>query len=205
MNPPIFCIRQNTVIGDKLGLAKKDSSWNSFAREIAKDECWFSHLDGVRNLAELRTRIFERITAYRSYLNFNSDELEDGIVKTKTIIGVPVSRFVQALRSCGACNENIEFLIRIDQYEELFHLEGVLGHLGLQKPLRGMLTAFNQTKPPTAFTADSIYFVYRKDYSGAHLVLVDSEGCVLFSHAYAYAYADIKAWMRGEVEGEQKI
>ena len=65
------------------------------------------------------------------------------------------------------------------------------------------LAAFNRTKPLTAFTADSIYFVYRKDYSGAHLVLVDSEGCVLFSHAYAYA--DIKAWMRGEVEGEQKI
>ena len=124
------------------------SLWNEFALKLAHDDCWFGHLEGIRDWSSLQEAIRKRITSYRAYFNFNRDEIGDAITNTKTTIGDPISATVDLLRSTEICAQDTEFLIRIDQYEELFYLDGTLRHLGLQDIFRGRIDKALATRDP---------------------------------------------------------
>jgi hypothetical protein len=98
---------------------------DKFAIELAKEECWFNYFKGVSSYNDLTARIAKRMIAYRSFFNFNIDELPEEILTTKTVVGEPLSTMSKKLRSCSIISKQTDIFISIDQYEELYYLEGV--------------------------------------------------------------------------------
>lgn len=103
---------------DALGL-------DDFAKILACDDCWFGALVGVETLVELKTKILERISTYRRYINLNIDDLPKSIVETKTVVGDPILKTVDALRNAKVIEDKTKIFVRIDQYEQLTTLNVV--------------------------------------------------------------------------------
>lgn len=104
-----------------VGINIGDRLRDEFAVGVAADPCWFGYLDGIRTFAELQQRVRERIVIYRKYINLNleSDELPLSISETKTVIGDPIARLAEALRTHRILAPDVQVFIRIDQYEQL--------------------------------------------------------------------------------------
>ena len=92
-----------------------------FTQAIAAEDCWFGALEGVQSMEELKTRISERVGFYRRWVNGNLPEREppEGIRRSKTNIGEPISRTADCLRQCGMIAVEVPVLIRVDQIEEM--------------------------------------------------------------------------------------
>ena len=135
-------------IADQIGILREPLLWDLFARDLAKEDCWFGYLEAVSGIDELRNRIRNRLIEYISFLNFNREKLSEGIIRTKTSIGSPISAVTRALRETEICPRHTEFYITIDQYEELFQLEGTLAHLGIQGVLRGTINKALAARDP---------------------------------------------------------
>lgn len=111
---------------NEIGLKGSYERLDDFARKLSTDDCWFGALDGIDDLNSLKSKISERIANYRRYLNINVDELPLSITETKTVIGDPILKAVDALRQTDVIDEKTKIFVRIDQYEQLTTLN-VLG------------------------------------------------------------------------------
>ncbi len=105
-----------------LGLNIKVDLLNQFAQTISQKNCWLGGLGSVSSYQELREKIDSRITAYRDFLNFNS-ELSEDIQLSKTSPGEPISVVTDELKEFGVIPEELPIFIRIDQFEDLMGLE----------------------------------------------------------------------------------
>lgn len=105
------------------------SRLDDFASEIACDDCWFGYMNGCRDFTSLRSRIVERLTAYRRFHQYNGD-LPLQISESKTGIGEPLSRAVDALRGASVIGESTPFFVRIDQIERLYRSDVLRPNLG---------------------------------------------------------------------------
>lgn len=103
-----------------------------FASGLARADCWSGALSGVDDFAALNTCLSARIRTYRDFLNYNVAELPAAVVRTKTSAGEPLAVAAEALRGSGVVAANVEFFVRIDQYEELSRLEDWQGVSGLK-------------------------------------------------------------------------
>jgi len=110
----------------EIGLRGDRANLDDFARKLSNDDCWFGALTGVDGLDSLRLKIAQRIANYRRYLNLNVDILPSSITDTKTLIGDPILKTVDALRQANVIEEKTKIFVRIDQYEQLTTLN-VLG------------------------------------------------------------------------------
>lgn len=95
---------------------------DDFARSIAEKPCWFGALEGVTSYRDLRVKIDDRISAYRSFLNFNSD-LPDELSRTKSSAGEPIGVSADCLRRSGIIGSDVPVFVRIDQFEDLIGIE----------------------------------------------------------------------------------
>jgi hypothetical protein len=102
-----------------VGLIDNQAKLDEFAQILANDPCWFEAMREVTNFFELSNAISKRISTYRKFLNLNIDELPREILTTKTVIGDPVLKAVDALRRSGLLLEKTKVFIRVDQYEQL--------------------------------------------------------------------------------------
>lgn len=103
----------------EIGLKGSDTDLDEFAKRLAADPCWFGALAGVRTVTELEARFAERFSQYRRFLNLNIFLLPDSILNTKTVIGDPILKAVDALRATQVIDEKTKIFVRIDQYEQL--------------------------------------------------------------------------------------
>jgi hypothetical protein len=122
----------NGAVGAELGINRSKKCFDKFATVLAREACWFGYLDSVRRFDELKGKIVQRISTYRSFLNYNIHSLPPDIRSTKTPIGEPISRTVEALWESDIVPRNVSFFIRIDQYEELLKLEDWSASLALK-------------------------------------------------------------------------
>lgn len=92
-----------------------------FVSAVAKQDCWFGSLDGVKTVEQLKERIGERIDFYRRWVNGNISEMRllDDISQSKTNIGEPIARTAECLRQSGIISDSVPVLIRVDQIEEM--------------------------------------------------------------------------------------
>src|SRR3989304_1459770 len=97
---------------------------------LAADDCWFGYFEGIKDIPSLKQRLFERITSYRAFLNYNKEEIPSDIRQTKTSVGIPISITAQKFREHGIVPKDVNFYIRIDQFEQLGRLEGLSSNLG---------------------------------------------------------------------------
>jgi|31_taG_2_1085359.scaffolds.fasta_scaffold01297_2 hypothetical protein len=106
-----------------LGIDVAHARLNEFSCLLAKDRSWFGALKDVSNFAELREIIRNRLYTYESFLNFNSDELPEDIVRSKTKPGEPIGSAYDALRAAGILPPDVPLFVTIDQFEDLMDLE----------------------------------------------------------------------------------
>ncbi|VVE49496.1 ORC-CDC6 family AAA ATPase [Pandoraea anhela] len=107
----------------EIGLKTDRDRLNKFSKKIANSDCWFSYLDGTSDFDDLIKRLERRLLEYRSYFNFNVEELRQEIISSKTSIGEPIAVMATALRDAGIIDEETIVFIRVDQLEELYSLE----------------------------------------------------------------------------------
>lgn len=120
----------NDKLVKKIGIHINRDKLDSFSEKLSRLDCWLGYMEGVSNYETLQRRINGRITGYRAYLNYNTDNLAEDIHSSKSIIGVPISQTVQLLKECELIEDNTEVFIRIDQYEELAWLDEATNDLG---------------------------------------------------------------------------
>lgn len=104
---------------NEIGLSVDDARLDAFAATFSNDDCWFGALSGTSQFAHLQATLAKRVSEYRKFLNMNSDSLPETITRTKTVIGDPVLKAVEALRSASVIMDTTKVFIRIDQYEQL--------------------------------------------------------------------------------------
>jgi hypothetical protein len=109
-----------------IGLAPR-GKLDSFVAAVAADACWFGYLNGISDLASMLQKINQRILSYRSFVNLNLATLPDDIATSKTVIGNPILKVVDALREHRLIASDTNVFVRIDQYEQLPTLN-VAGH-----------------------------------------------------------------------------
>lgn len=109
------------------GLHVTNESLDKISEKIGAAPCWFGYLEGTTCFSALLKSIENRLTAYRSYFNFNTKELADSIRKSKTAIGEPIAKVVSILRDGRLIDSDTAVFIRVDQVEELYHLEAQHG------------------------------------------------------------------------------
>lgn len=109
----------------EIGLKGTDADLDHFAKKFAADPCWFGALAGVNTLVDLNARFEQRFTSYRSFLNLNVFELPKSVTETKTVIGDPILKAVDALRQMHVLEDKTKIFVRIDQYEQLTTLNVV--------------------------------------------------------------------------------
>jgi hypothetical protein len=97
---------------------------DEFTEAISSQDCWFGYFSNCHTFAAFRERVAHRVLSYRSWNARNIPTLADDILKTKTVIGEPLSRTVQCLKEAQVLGRNVPVFLRIDQMEELWHREG---------------------------------------------------------------------------------
>jgi hypothetical protein len=110
---------QDQALLQEIGLNGSPDQLRIFGETICRDPCWFGAFQEVRNFEELVRALELRITTYRRFLNLNIDKPPQHIVETKTVIGDPILKCVEALRASGVLSEATKVFVRIDQYEQL--------------------------------------------------------------------------------------
>lgn len=109
------------------GLNITQQSLDKVSTKIGEASCWFGYMNQVMSFESLLKTIDDRLTAYRSYFNFNIKELPQGIRDSKTAIGEPIAKVVSILREQKLFDSDTAVFIRVDQVEELYHLEAQHG------------------------------------------------------------------------------
>lgn len=112
-------------VRDFLGIDASNSKLDKFAVALANKSCWHRALEDVKSYEQLRKELDNRILAYRSFLNYNTDSLPDTIKRSKTSAGEPISITVDILRKFEIIPVELPVLIRIDQFEDLLGLEEI--------------------------------------------------------------------------------
>ena len=126
----IECLSTSQELASEIGIDITPDKLDHFSEEICQDDCWYGYLDGIESFTELKKCLSNRITKYRSYLNFNSHKLDQAFSETKTEVGVPIIKTVQKLKELEIVNEDVEFYVRLDQYEDLERLNTPDSQLG---------------------------------------------------------------------------
>lgn len=103
--------------------------FDSFARNLAKSECWFGYLEACDSFKSLFESVSRRLNIYRGFHQFNIDLPKD-ISSTKTSIGEPIASVEEALKESGVIDENTPLLIRIDQLERLYRSDILRSEIG---------------------------------------------------------------------------
>lgn len=117
---------KNQKVLTEIGISSSGENLNKFAKLVSADQCWFGALDGVETIEQLTEKLSSRITQYRRFINLNIAEVPGDVRERKTVIGDPILKTAQALRTAGVLAEDTKVFIRIDQYEQLTTLN-VLG------------------------------------------------------------------------------
>lgn len=107
------------------------SRLDEFAIQLARDDCWFGHLNGIKCFTDLESAIQHRVSSYRSFHQFNSD-LPPDIQRTKTRIGAPMAAAHDALKVTGAMGHDVQLYVRIDQLERLYRSDMIRRDLGTE-------------------------------------------------------------------------
>lgn len=109
-------IAENPVpFGDLVNVANRDA----FAIALARQDCWFDALAGVRDWEGLKQAVKERVVAYRAWANGNR-ELPAQVRESRTMIGEPLSRAAEQLKASGVLSAGTNIFATIDQIEALW-------------------------------------------------------------------------------------
>lgn len=103
---------------------------DDFAKQLAREDCWFGYLTGVRGYEDLVARLDRRIDIYRKFQQFDVSRLPREVNSSKTAIGEPISRTARCLQSTQALSRHAPVLVRIDELHVLYVSDELRSGLG---------------------------------------------------------------------------
>ncbi len=118
----LFQSQKGNKLTEFLELSLDRSKLDMFSKILSANSCWFDALQGVEDFESLLGGVRDRIYAYESFLNYNSDLPED-ISKSKTKPGEPIGAVYDALREADILPAEVPLFVTIDQFEDLMDLE----------------------------------------------------------------------------------
>ena len=116
-------VANDPALAKRLGVDLSEVTITSFIRALKSDRSWHGYLANVSDWASLKERLSTRLQAYRDYLHYNSNSIDEKIGRTKTSIGVPISGLIRMLKRESVVKSSVHLFIYIDQYEELANLK----------------------------------------------------------------------------------
>lgn len=120
----------------QVGLSCDPEKLRQAVEKIANHECWFGYLMDITDTSDLLRRMEQRLRTYRSYFNHNLDALPSDFRETRSVIGEPVAAIGSVIRETGLIDDDVLVFVRVDQLEELYHLEQ---HYGLGAQFREVI------------------------------------------------------------------
>jgi hypothetical protein len=131
------------------GIVNDSSAADAFARDLARQDCWFGYLNGVTTFDALFEKIDYRISRYRAFHQYNVELLDAEIQRTKTSIGEPAARAGECLRNTGVIADDVPIYVRIDQVEILARSDQLRDTLGAE--YRKVINRALSTRDPRIF------------------------------------------------------
>lgn len=114
-----FSETADELLCSEVGISLDPERLKAFAEAFSTDDCWFGVHPRANSVQELQASLASRIGWYRRFLNLNIDALPDEILGSKTVIGDPILKVAEALKSSGVISDSTKVFVRIDQYEQL--------------------------------------------------------------------------------------
>lgn len=166
----------NEQIKDDVLKSELPIKWTHYTKEkltqyLKASAAWYGYLDDCGDFDAIEKKINNRITEYRKYFNFNTDQLASEVESTKTDIGEPTAVLADALRQAGVISQQTLVYLRIDQHEELYELEKSSGNSRVFRQVINRALAMRDGR--VAYRVGTRHYAWGSDVtiwgSGAHL------------------------------------
>ena len=110
-------------LAEHLGARITDDSLNSFAAWISSRDCWFGALADCLTFNKLKMKVRERLSTFRSFVNWNRAELPNWLLETKTAPALPLIEASTGLALHNLLPATTPLIVAVDQYETLLHID----------------------------------------------------------------------------------
>ncbi|RMM44379.1 hypothetical protein ALQ78_02985 [Pseudomonas syringae pv. aptata] len=162
---------RDDVLKSELPIKWTHHTQEKLAQCLKGSAAWYGYLEDCVNFDSIEKKINNRITEYRKYFNFNTDNLPADVESTKTDIGEPTAVFADALRQAGVISHQTLVYLRIDQHEELYELEKSSGNARVFRQVINRALAMRDGR--VAYRVGTRHYAWGSDVtiwgSGAHL------------------------------------
>ena len=159
------------ILKSELPIKWTHHTQEKLADVLKSSAAWYGYLDDCDGFDAVEKKINSRITEYRKYFNFNTDELAPEVESTKTDIGEPTAVFADALRQAGVISPETLVYLRVDQHEELYELEKSSGNSNVFRQVINRALALRDGR--VAYRVGTRHYAWNSDVtiwgSGAHL------------------------------------
>jgi len=162
---------KDDVLKSELPVKWTHHTQEKLAQCLKASAAWYGYLDDCGNFEAIEKKINNRITEYRKYFNFNTDNLAADVESTKTDVGEPTAVLADALRQAGVISQQTLVYLRIDQHEELYELEKSSGNARVFRQVINRALAMRDGR--VAYRVGTRHYAWGADVtiwgSGAHL------------------------------------
>lgn len=188
--------QKDGVLKDCVPVDLSKDKTTSFIKSIIKNDCWYGYLDKCDSLDDIINIIDTRLSSYRRFFNFNSDELDNQIETSKTDIGEPIAVFSEYLRDFGLIPKDTLVYIRIDQHEELYQLEQASGYANAFRKVINRALAMRDYRVA--------YRIGTRHYAWSNDIAVWGSGADL-EHMRDYSFIDIDDLLKRHEHGSSGV
>lgn len=162
---------KDNVLKSELPIKWTPHTQEKLAQQLKSSAAFYGYLSDCNSFDAIDEKINNRITEYRKYFNFNTDQLAPQVESTKTDIGEPTAVFADALRQSGVISVQTLVYLRIDQHEELYELEKNSGNSQVFRQVINRALAMRDGR--VAYRVGTRHYAWGSDVkiwgSGAHL------------------------------------
>ncbi|MDT8446981.1 MAG: hypothetical protein RRB13_08855 [bacterium] len=116
----------NQQLLEEIGLSANAQCLSAFSRLLSAHPCWLASIKKTDSLLDLKSALESHIKKYRKFLNDPFSELDE-FEGALTTIGIPIAAAADCLKQSKVISNDVNVLVRIDQYETLGTMN-ILGH-----------------------------------------------------------------------------
>lgn len=129
-----------------LKIGKDSLKINDLVSKMASWDCWFGYYSDCNSLDSLLARCDKRLSAWRSFLNANSDSIPREVWASKATLGEPLHAMGNLLKEIHTGKGQLPLFVVIDQYEVLPELNKSYG-----TTLQRIINALIKARDPVVF------------------------------------------------------
>ncbi|BAN33983.1 hypothetical protein SCD_n00134 [Sulfuricella denitrificans skB26] len=163
--------KKDGALQQELSVHWSESNVQHFVDSIVAADAWYGFLEKCTTFDDIVKQVADRLSRYRRFFNFSTDELDHDIEKSKTDIGEPAAVVADCLRQAGIIPKGALVFLRIDQHEELYELEKSSGYHGVFRQVINRALALRDSR--VSYRVGTRHYAWNEQIavwgSGAHL------------------------------------